>query len=310
MSSAGGELFKGSSALLKEPLGVVQVGFNGFDMGKTTADSMLTPDQDIKDILYQQDGTKAADSVRTGLEYILKVTFGEINTGLLLQLMSGLSSENHDPAEDSMTFGRCLYRSMRDDEAKVLRVVAVDCDGIPSALDADILNWYEAIPIVNADLIVWGADTQRNIPVEFKIKYHIFADGESTTKTGAFGYFGDPAVEDVPAIVWPNVDAPYILSAVVDLATQITITMSEAVTLVAAVALVDRFVASVNSAFAIPTTAIIEANPNDDTITLTFGAATFATLDVVTLSMTASSVEDADSNHNAAVSGLAVTNTL
>ena len=71
MAKIGGTLFTGNSKLWEGPLGVIQMGFKGYDLGKTGADTTLTPDQDIKDIMYQQDGTKAADHVRTGQEMLL-----------------------------------------------------------------------------------------------------------------------------------------------------------------------------------------------------------------------------------------------
>lgn len=308
--SVGGELFKGSSKLLDQPLGVVKIGFKGYDLGKTTSGTMLAADQDIKDILFQQDGTKPGDHVRTGIEYILKATFGEINTGILKALMSGFSSENHDAAEDSATFGRSLYKSMRDTEAGVLQIAAVDENGVPSALEEDNLYFYEAISIVTGDAINWEADNQRNIAVEFRIKYHVFEAGESTTKYGAFGYYGDPTVEDLPAVVIPNVAAPYILSATVDSATQITVNMSKDVSLVGGVTLADRIMATVNRDFVAPTTAVIEADPNDDTLTLTFPAATFAAGNVVKLFLSDATLQDADLTQNAIVNAFAVTNTL
>ncbi len=308
--SIGGELFKGSSGLLSQPLGIVKIGFRGYDMGKTTAGSMLAPDEDIKDIIFQQDGTKSADTVRTGILYKLTCTFGEINTGLLVQLMAGLTSENHDPAEDSATIGRNMYQSMRDNEAGVLQIASVDANGVASDLPEDIISVYEAVPKLTSHILNWEADSQRNVVVEFNIYYHIFATGESTTKVGAFGYWGDPTVEDVPAVVVPDVAAPYVLSAVVDTATQITVTMSEDVSLVAAVALVDRIVATVDRDFNVPLTAVIEADPNDDTLTLTFGAATFAAGNVVKLFLSESTLQDVDLNQNSILNAFTVTNPL
>ncbi len=306
----GGELFKGSSGLLSQPLGIVKIGFRGFDMGKTTAGSMLAPDEDIKDIIFQQDGTKSADTVRTGILYKLTVTFGEINTGLLVQLMAGLTSENHDPSEDSATIGRNMYQSMRDNEAGVLQIASVDSNGVASDLPEDIISVYEAVPKLTSHILNWEADSQRNVVVEFNIYYHLFAGGESSTKVGAFGYWGDPTVEDVPPVVVPDVAAPYVLSAVVDSATQVTVTMSEDVALVATVALADRIVATVNRDFIVPVTAVIEADPNDDTLTLTFAAASFAASDVVKLFLSESTLQDVDLNQNAILNAFAVTNPL
>ena len=54
-----GALFEGNSKLFDLPLGVVKIGFDGYDLGKTTADAEFTPDQDIKDILFQQEDRKS-----------------------------------------------------------------------------------------------------------------------------------------------------------------------------------------------------------------------------------------------------------
>jgi len=203
--SLGGAVFTGNSKLFEGPLGVVQVGFAGYDLGKTTADTILTPDQDIKDINYQQDGSKAADHVRTGIDYLLAVTFGEISTGLLDLLMSGISTQTVSPASDSGKIDRVMYESMRAQEAKGLKVAACDVNGTPLATLQNIMNFYEAIPIVSGDLINWGADTQRNFAMQFRIKWHNFTVTElgllvDQTPRGAFGYWGSPTTEDVPPI--------------------------------------------------------------------------------------------------------------
>ncbi len=310
MSSVGVDLFKGSSKLTAEPLGIVEIGFKGYDFGKTTAGTILGPDEDVKDILYQQDGTKKGDSVRTGIMYKLTCTFGEISTGMLVQLMSGITSQNHDAAEDTGTVGRNMYQSMRTNEAGVLQAASVNENGVPSALPQDIFNFYEAVPKITSHILNWEADAQRNVVVEFDIYWHPFASGESSTKEGAFGYWGDPVVEDLPAVVVPNVAAPYILTAVADLATQITVTMSEDVTLVAAVTLADRIVATVDRDFKAPTAAIIEADPNDNKLTLTFAAATFAAGNTIKLFMSDATLQDTDLNQNEIVNAFTVTNSL
>ena len=110
--SVGGALFVGNSELWSGPLGVVRIGFRGYDLGKTTEESSLEPDQDIKDILFQQEGTKPSDHVRTGMEFMFKCVLGEINTGLLIQMMSGITSENASAIADSGTLGRNQFQSM------------------------------------------------------------------------------------------------------------------------------------------------------------------------------------------------------
>ena len=305
--SVGGAVFQGNSKLFEGPLGVVQIGFKGYDLGKTTADSNLTPDQDIKDILYQQDGTKAADHVRTGIDYMLAVTFGEIKTGLLALMMAGVSSQNTNPLDDSGTIDRSIYQSMRDVEAGVLRIAAVDENGEAFSYLEHLMNFYEAIPIVNGELVNWGADTQRNFPVEFRIKWHKFGTGESTTKSGAFGYWGDPTVEDVPAVVWPDVAGPAFVSAEATAAVTMVVTFSENIAFQTGFQAAS-WIAKVNDLFVAPTAGVIGTTE----ITLTFPAATFANGDVVEISMGGTELEDTavPANPAAAFDGKPVLNSV
>jgi len=291
--AVGGTLFSGSSKLLDGPLGVTRIGFEGYDLGKTTADANLVPDQDVKDIIYQQDGTKAADHVRTGIDYLLNVTFGEINTGLLKQMMAGVSTENTDANEDSGSIDRIIYQSMRDNEGGVLRIAAVDENGVASAELEDLLNFWEAIPIVNGDLINWGADTQRNFPVQFRIKWHEFASGESSTKTGGFGYWGDPSVEDVPAVTWPDVEAPYILTADASAATDLDITFDGNIAYITADD-TAHYTAKVNGEYFVPDSGSIAGA----VLTLVFPAATFGSGDVIEVSISELAIEDTASPAN------------
>lgn len=287
----GGALTVGNSKLFEGPLGVVKMGFAGYDLGKTNADTTLTPDQDIKDIMHQQDGTKASDNVRTGIEYLLAATFSEINTGLLVAMMAGVSSANTNPAADSGTISRDIYQSMRDNEAGVLKIAAVDALGIPSESDDDIMFFYEAIPMVEGELIQWGADTQRNFPVTFRIKFHIFVSGTA----GAFGYWGDPTVEGADVAVWPDVEAPILVSATVDDATDLTVTFNENLAFFGAGSFaVGTCSAKVNGVLIPAASAVISTVD----VTFTFPASTFLTTDVVELFITEVCLEDTEATAN------------
>ena len=307
MSNIGGVPFAGNSKLFEGPLGVTQIGFKGYDLGKTTADTNLTPDQDIKDIIFQQDGTKPSDHVRTGQDMILACTFGEISTGLLKLLMAGVSSENESALSDAGTIGRSIYQSMRDNEAGVLKINAVDENGEPSASLQDIINCYEAIPIVTGELINWGADTQRNFAMEFRIKFHVFADGESVGKYGAFGYWGDPTGEDVPAIVWPDVEAPIIVTAIASSATELAVTFDENIAFQTAF-VIGHYSAKVEDVYVAPLSGVIALK----VLTITFAAATFTAGDVIELSIGALALEDTETVANAypGVDAQAVTNSV
>lgn len=303
--SVGGALYAGNSKLFDGPLGVVKVGFKGFDLGKTTADSELVPDQDVKDVLFQQDGTKAADHVRTGIEYLLNVTLGEIKTGLLDLLMAGVSTKAVLPSTDGGTIDRSIYQSMLTDEAGVLRIAAVDENGVPSTVITDIMNFYVAIPIVNGNLVMWGADTQRNFPIQFRIKWFQFVT--PTSKIGAFGYWGDPVVEDVPAVVYPDVEAPILVSATVVTATTLDMVFNENIAFQTAF-VIAHYATKVQEIYVDVVSGVISLK----TLTITYGAATFATLDVVEISVGALELEDTATSANAwdGVDAFPVTNPL
>jgi hypothetical protein len=306
MSKIGGPLLSGSSKLVDQPLGVVKIGFKGYDLGKTTSDCMLTPDQDIKDILYQQDGTKPSDHVRTGIEYIIKATFGEISTEMVKLLMAGVESTNNSASDDYGILGRSVYQSMRDSEADVLRVIAVDENGLASEEDADIFNFYEVIPIVTGDLIQWGADTQRNLSIDFKIKYHKFDPEVVYATKGGFGYWGDPTSSNVPVAVWPDVTAPTLLSVDASAATDLAIVFNATITEVGTITLNDRIFVTVNGDVVIPDTSVITG----DTIACTFPVATFAAGDIIEFFMTSGTVENAIPIQNVTLSNQEVTNSL
>lgn len=303
----GGALFEGNSKLFEFPLGVVKIGFDGYDLGKTTEDAEFTPDQDVKDIMYQQDGTKPSDHVRTGIEYILAVTFGEIKTGLLVKMMAGITTQTSSSSSDSGTFDRDVYQSMRDNEAKVLKIAAVNANGVPSEDAEDIIYCYEAIPIVDGALINWGADSQRMLPMQFRIKWHQFDTGESTTKDGAFGYWGDPTTEDVPAATWPDVEAPDIVSAIASAATTLTVTFDEDIAFQTAFD-GSHYAAKVDGAFVLPTAGSI----TDEAIELTFPAATFSAGDEIEITISDVALQDTDATPNTyeGVEGYVVTNSV
>lgn len=305
--SVGGALFSGNSKLFEGPLGVVQIGFKGYDLGKTIADSNLSPDQDIKDIIYQQDGTKPADHVRTGIEFILSATFGKIKTGLLTALMAGITTENESPNEDSGVIGRNIYQSMRDNEAGVLKIVAVDENGVASEEVEDRILCYEAIPIIDGELVNWGADTQRNFPVQFRIKFHVFAEGESSTKVGAFGYWGDPAIEDVPVAVYPDVEAPILLTGDASSATVLDAVFNEDIAFQTSFD-AAHWLVKVNGEYIPAVSAII----TDEAIAITFGASTFSADDEILLYIGDLALEDTETTANvyAGIDGFICTDSI
>ena len=300
MSTLGGDPYSGSSKLFIGPLGIVQIGFKGYDLGKTVAEATLDVDQDVKDIMYQQDGTKAADHVRTGIDYILKCTFGEIKTGLLKLLIPGITSEEPSGSDDGAVIGRSIFQSMLDNEAGVLKVAATDENGAPETDLEHILNFYHAIPIVTGTIINWGADTQRNLAVEFRLKYHTFTVSElsalSRSEGGAFGYLGDPAAEDVTPVVWPDKSAPVIVTAIATAAVTLEVVFNEQFDFQSA-HVNGHYSVSVNGVVIISTNSVID-DPTKK-LTITLPAATFTDSDdVILLTISALAIQDEESSPN------------
>ncbi len=197
-----GVLTASNSFLLQGALGNVLINFGGDDLGKTTEDSQLTKIEDVKDILYSQDGTQPSDHISTGILYQLSATFGKIRTSLLEKILYSFSSEAVDPSsDDSGTFGRYIYLSLRDNKGAKLIVTATDENGVARTVDDDIMNFYEVVPLIDENIINWGADTQRNLPTRFMIYYSEFGASQvSGGPVGAFGYYGSAVTEKVPAI--------------------------------------------------------------------------------------------------------------
>ena len=302
----GGIIGSGSSKLVAGPLGVVKVGFKGYDLGKTTAETTMKVDQDIKDIIYQQDGTKPADKVRTGAVILITGTFGEVKTKTLALLQAGITAGHESADEDFGVLGRSVYQSMRDNEVGGLKLAACSADGIASEEPEDQFCFYEAVFNLTGNLVNWGADVQRGLPFEIYVFFHPFAEGESTAHRGAFGYWGDPEDSNVPAIKWPDVAAPVVTGVEVEDATTLTVTFDKNVTEVEDETTEDKIIASVDGAFVAPTASVIITN----VLTLTFPDATFAAGDEVLFSMSAGVVEDTAKNQNAVVASRRATNDL
>lgn len=302
----GGIIGSGNSKLVAGPLGVVKVGFKGYDLGKTTAETTMKVDQDIKDIIYQQDGTKPSDKVRTGAVVLITGTLGEVKTKTLALLQAGITAGHSSADEDFGVLGRSVYQSMRDNEVGGLKLAACSADGIASEEPEDQFCFYEAVFNLTGNLVNWGADVQRGLPFEIYVFFYPFAEGQSTAHRGAFGYWGDPDDSDVPAITWPDVAAPVVTAVEVKDATTLTVTFDKTVTEVDNATTEDKIIASVDGAYVAPTASAIVTN----VLTLTFPDTTFAAGEEVLFSMSAGVVEDEAENQNAVVSARKAVNDL
>lgn len=306
----GAPLLSGNSELLNGPLGNCLIGFDGYMLGLTNADTNIKSDDDVKEIMYSQEGTKAADHVITGQLGMLEATFAEIKTSLLTKLKHGFTSMAvPGTGDDSATFGRYIYQSLRDNKAKALRVYATDANGVPLLDEFSVMNAYLAVPIINDNLINWGADTQRGLQVSFMIYYKKFGiDQVVGGPVGAFAYYGAPAQEKLPATTWPDVAAPQLLTAVATSATSVTLTFNENIAEQVG-ADFESIVIKVNgvnilaSAFGAITT--VEA-------IVTFPAVSIASGDTVFISISDTVYEDTETVANAfeGVSDFLVTNSV
>lgn len=306
----GKALISNGSNLILGPLGQCKVGFNGYDLGKTTDETALSKEEDRVDIIYQQTGSKPSDHVSTGTNYMLSATFGEINTQLLKQLLYSFDSNasTDGTGSDSGTFGVKQFCSLRDTFAKALRIAPLDCDGNEYTDAEDILNFYEVLPMVDENIINWSTDTQRNIPVTFYIYLKEFGASQVTSgPAAAFGYYGDPAVELVPATDWPDLTGPVLLSAVADSATNITITFDENIALQGG-SYSGGIIVKVNDGWVVPTTATVSTTTSD----ITLPAASVTAGDTVEISISGSVYEDTETTANlyAGIDNYVVTNSV
>lgn len=163
---------------LEGVLGVVGVYFDGVYLGRTTADTEVVAEEDNKDILFSQTGTKPDDKIPTGISYMVNATFGEITGDLVEKLQRGFEAS----AFNSGKFGRDIYVSRREN-AKVLKLIRVDSEGTASTDIAMQIVFYKASPEITGTLLGYGPDLQRNVPVSFYLFY------DTTEK--AFGYYGN-----------------------------------------------------------------------------------------------------------------------
>ena len=163
---------------IEGPLGVVQMAFDGVDLGKTLDSTSIEPIEDIFDVMHAQNGTQPFDKIPTGQAYRVTCQLSEMTEARMAQLMRGFTKSG---SGNSVSYGRDIYRSGRSSFAKTLTIARVDSDGNESLDPRFILNFYLAFPMVTG---AWeySPDGQKILPVEF----YIFYDETH----GAFGYHG------------------------------------------------------------------------------------------------------------------------
>jgi len=225
------------SKLFSNPITNFWVGYNGYLLGKSTGTLEYTPEFDVKDIIYTQDGTKAEDHVYTGSDHMVSLTLSEkVNENLFSLLVPGWEHAINSNMADSI-IAKSLYLSLRDTRGSVLQIIAALPDGSPSEDPNDIITLYLAIPLIDSAIFKFGADQQQEMPVSFRCKTvnlgdlpgssitSIIYNGKSISKV--FGYMGSAASIGVPAAVIPDRSGPEVLSVSVSSATAMKVTFNK-----------------------------------------------------------------------------------
>ncbi len=164
-------------------LGVVNLNFDNVDLGKTLDEASVEFIEDMKDIMYAQDGTQPADKVPTGQGYRVSCKLAELQWDRLAELVRGIHVSGGGSG-NSAKLGRDIYRSGLANFAKVLVIRRVDSDGVVSTDLKYRLTFYKAIPSASGPMGAFGPDTQRVMDVVFDCFYDATAGHE------CFGYSG------------------------------------------------------------------------------------------------------------------------
>jgi len=168
----GNDFFEG-------PLGVCRLEFDGLAMGKTLEGVDVEWIEDIKDILYDQDGTQPNDKIPTGQAYQVTTSLAEITIKRMQKHLRGVTLGG---TEHSALLGRDIYRSGFNNFAKELILRRVDSDGEASSDVNFRLKFWKAFPQVNGPLGSFGPDSQR----VYEVVFYCFYDSDN----GGFGFFG------------------------------------------------------------------------------------------------------------------------
>lgn len=159
-------------------LGVVQLTYDGVDLGLTIDEANIEFMEDIKDIFYAQFGTQPYDKIPTGQAYQMTCKLGEQTLARMAKLIRGFTYSGN-----SAKLGVDLYRSGRTNFSKILQIKRVDSDGNQSSNELYRLYFYKAMPIISGVIANFGPDAQR----EFDVTFYVFKD-ETKNCFGFSGY--------------------------------------------------------------------------------------------------------------------------
>lgn len=146
-------------------VGVVRLEYDNFDYGYTLDNTEIERLEDTKDIFAAQEGTQRFDIVRTGVGWNVLATFVNLDAALIAKLQQGVIVSG----AGSSTLGkRSLYQSMKDNEAKRLRLKRVDSEGNSYA---DPKYWFTAYlaGVIITSNVMYGPDNQRVLSVTFPL---------------------------------------------------------------------------------------------------------------------------------------------
>ena len=211
------------SKLFENPVSNFWLAYDGYLLGKSTGTLEYTPEFDVKDIIYTQDGTKAEDHLYTGADHMVSITLSEkVNENLFDILVPGWEHVvNSNNPQSVIT--KELYVSLRDTRGRVLQIISALPDGSPSEDPNDIITLYVAIPLIESAIFKFGADQQQEMPVNFRCKTEDVANIQGSTITSliyngkqiskVFGYLGEASLIGLPEAVIVDRSGPELLSA-------------------------------------------------------------------------------------------------
>jgi hypothetical protein len=161
-------------SIITKELAVVDLIFNKVDLGETNGGTTWTIEIDEKEIMKDQEGTKPADLLRTGLSHMITTSLAEGTVERLALIDRNMKASG---AGKSLNFSAELFTSSREN-AKTLVLRDINDNSIGGKI-----KFYLACPKLTGE-IAYGPDQQKIYGVEFYCFRNKTYD--------SFGYYGDP----------------------------------------------------------------------------------------------------------------------
>lgn len=141
-----------------------QVTYDGVDFGKTIDNIEVERVVMYKEIMKAQYGGMMDDQVQIGEYWRIKIKIAEITYARMVKWNPGITLSG---AGTAAKFGDQMYKSFRDNYAKVLLLTNTDSDGNLSTDDNYIITLPKAIPVHTSEPYTWGPEDQRVVDIEF-----------------------------------------------------------------------------------------------------------------------------------------------